>query len=316
VPRPHPREFRDDVVRVARNRDDGVTIEQIATDFGVNPMTLTKWMRQADVDPEYLTEGVDAETAGEHTNQIPSQEDSPWEDRGDADQVIQEPFAPVDLSRRMVPRAADAMFADRLNDLLAWNPYSTEDFAEALRDEGVIMAAEIAAQLLAGKGGLPPDSVIDAIARVFDVEPEYFMGSALPEPVKEPPAARSDLVIDRYTTSEGQHDGRPATEPAHTGSSELAITLREFGRMIQALSVGADRYLAHPQADTALTAALTRAIAALGLQLGRAQGERLLITRALLEEVVLAWARTGPSDGASRVDFLWAAELLGKGSSR
>jgi transposase len=34
----------------ARNRDDGVTIEQIATDFGVHPMTLTKWMRQADVD--------------------------------------------------------------------------------------------------------------------------------------------------------------------------------------------------------------------------------------------------------------------------
>ena len=50
MPRPYPREFRDDVVRVARNRDDGVTIEQIAADFGVHPMTLWKWMRQADVD--------------------------------------------------------------------------------------------------------------------------------------------------------------------------------------------------------------------------------------------------------------------------
>ena len=50
MPRPYPREFRDDVVRVARNRDDGVTIEQIATDFGVHPMTLTKWLRQADFD--------------------------------------------------------------------------------------------------------------------------------------------------------------------------------------------------------------------------------------------------------------------------
>jgi transposase len=37
-------------VRVARNRDDGVTLEQIATDFGVHPMTLSKWMRQADID--------------------------------------------------------------------------------------------------------------------------------------------------------------------------------------------------------------------------------------------------------------------------
>jgi transposase len=50
VPRPYPREFRDDVVRVARNRDDGVTVEQVATDFGVHPMTLTKWLRQADID--------------------------------------------------------------------------------------------------------------------------------------------------------------------------------------------------------------------------------------------------------------------------
>jgi transposase len=50
VPRPYPREFRDDVVRVARDREDGVTIEQIATDFGVHPMTLTKWMRQAAID--------------------------------------------------------------------------------------------------------------------------------------------------------------------------------------------------------------------------------------------------------------------------
>jgi transposase len=50
VPRPYPREFRDDVVRVARDRDDGVTIEQVAADFGVHPMTLMKWLRQADID--------------------------------------------------------------------------------------------------------------------------------------------------------------------------------------------------------------------------------------------------------------------------
>ena len=63
MPRPYPREFRDDVVRVARNREDGVTIEQIAADFGIHPMTLSKWMRQADVDdgapswPNSMTNG-------------------------------------------------------------------------------------------------------------------------------------------------------------------------------------------------------------------------------------------------------------------
>jgi transposase len=48
VPKPYPQEFRDDVVRVARDRDPGVTVEQIAKDFGVHPMTLFKWLRQAD----------------------------------------------------------------------------------------------------------------------------------------------------------------------------------------------------------------------------------------------------------------------------
>ncbi len=43
--RPYPKEFRDDVLRVVRNREDGVTIEQIAAaGFGGHPMTLSKWL--------------------------------------------------------------------------------------------------------------------------------------------------------------------------------------------------------------------------------------------------------------------------------
>jgi len=50
VPKPYPSEFRDDVVKVARRRPDGTTLEQIAHDFGIHPMTLSKWLRQAAVD--------------------------------------------------------------------------------------------------------------------------------------------------------------------------------------------------------------------------------------------------------------------------
>ncbi|VFA92640.1 Transposase and inactivated derivatives [Nocardia farcinica] len=50
MPKPYPQEFREAVVRVARHREDGVTLEQIAADFGVHPGTLSKWMRQAEVD--------------------------------------------------------------------------------------------------------------------------------------------------------------------------------------------------------------------------------------------------------------------------
>lgn len=47
MPKPYPQEFRDDVVRVARAREAGVTLAQIAKDFGVHEMTLNTWMRQA-----------------------------------------------------------------------------------------------------------------------------------------------------------------------------------------------------------------------------------------------------------------------------
>lgn len=48
--KPYPQEFRDDVVRVARQRPDGVTLDQIAADFGIHRMTLSGWMKKAAID--------------------------------------------------------------------------------------------------------------------------------------------------------------------------------------------------------------------------------------------------------------------------
>ena len=50
MPKPYPQEFRDDVVRVARSRGQGVTLAQVAKDFGVHEMTLHTWMRKADIE--------------------------------------------------------------------------------------------------------------------------------------------------------------------------------------------------------------------------------------------------------------------------
>ena len=62
MPAPYPQEFREDVVRVARSREDGITIAQIAKDFGVHEMTLHKWIRQADID-DGVTSGVSSAEA-------------------------------------------------------------------------------------------------------------------------------------------------------------------------------------------------------------------------------------------------------------
>ena len=50
MPKPFPKGFRDDVVRVARDREPGQTIKQIAAAFGIAESCLRNWLRQADVE--------------------------------------------------------------------------------------------------------------------------------------------------------------------------------------------------------------------------------------------------------------------------
>jgi len=48
MPKPNPKEFREDVVAVARRRPPGTT--QIAADFGISDSCLANWMAVADAD--------------------------------------------------------------------------------------------------------------------------------------------------------------------------------------------------------------------------------------------------------------------------
>lgn len=50
MPPAYPREFREDVIRVARSRGPGVRIKDIAADFGISESCLQNWLRQADRD--------------------------------------------------------------------------------------------------------------------------------------------------------------------------------------------------------------------------------------------------------------------------
>ena len=48
MPRAHPREFRDDVVAVARKGE--APIAEIAKDFGISESCLRNWLLRADVE--------------------------------------------------------------------------------------------------------------------------------------------------------------------------------------------------------------------------------------------------------------------------
>ena len=55
----YPKEFRDDVVRVARKREG--TLSQIAKDFGICEGTLSNWLKRADVEDGHRPGLTDAD---------------------------------------------------------------------------------------------------------------------------------------------------------------------------------------------------------------------------------------------------------------
>lgn len=79
MPRAYPKEFRDDVVRVAQQREEGVTVKQVAKDFGVSESCLTNWLTQADRDA-----GVKAGPGREELGglRMPSAGSGCWSKRG------------------------------------------------------------------------------------------------------------------------------------------------------------------------------------------------------------------------------------------
>ena len=50
MPRPYPKEFREDVIRVARNREPDTRLKDVATDFGISESCLIGWLKRADVE--------------------------------------------------------------------------------------------------------------------------------------------------------------------------------------------------------------------------------------------------------------------------
>ena len=62
MPKPFPKEFRDDVVAVARRGDS--PLKQVAIDFGISESCLHGWMKKADVE-DGVRSGVTAAESAE-----------------------------------------------------------------------------------------------------------------------------------------------------------------------------------------------------------------------------------------------------------
>jgi transposase-like protein len=65
MPKAFPKEFKEDVLRVARNRGPDTSLEQIAKDFGISSSCLQRWIKQEAVD-EGREVGVSTDQAAEN----------------------------------------------------------------------------------------------------------------------------------------------------------------------------------------------------------------------------------------------------------
>jgi transposase len=61
VPRPHPKEFRDDVVAVARRGD--APVAEVAKDFGISESCLRNWLHRAEVEDGHRPDASVVESA-------------------------------------------------------------------------------------------------------------------------------------------------------------------------------------------------------------------------------------------------------------
>ena len=62
MPKPYPREFRDDVVAVARRGE--TPLKQVAKDFGISESCLHRWLKLADIE-DGTRRGVTREESAE-----------------------------------------------------------------------------------------------------------------------------------------------------------------------------------------------------------------------------------------------------------
>ncbi len=63
MPKPYPREFREDVVAVARSREPDVPLRQVAEDFGISETCLQNWLRKAEIESGARPGTTQAESA-------------------------------------------------------------------------------------------------------------------------------------------------------------------------------------------------------------------------------------------------------------
>ena len=181
-------------------------------------------------------------------------------------------------------KATGSLFAARLNKVFDsnlgtnGNPYTSEEVAAALQEEGFHVSGTLIERLRSGHGDPPSEKTIDALAYFFNVDAEYFsagdhsamVGETIGADVaRRPPAA-------------------PAVQPAPPPDDKIEISVFELGRTVKALSETISGLLEHTDGHDQIAMNLLESLAEVGDVIA-APGDRRLIERQLLHRLVTEW---------------------------
>jgi hypothetical protein len=261
-----------------RDNPSAATMATLAKFFGVDPAYFT--------DDEYadrLDEELKAlSRVREHRVRLPSADPSSSTQSHGKHRVVDD--APTADTVAFL-RLDITTLADRLNKLFDTTlkpsgvPYSSEEVASALQEDGLPIPASLISRLRSGTGELPGRPTLEAIAFFFDVSPDCFTEDS-----------HSQGAHDLLVTSEAR-SGHSSAHSSARGTDVASSRMRfdDIGRCVSGLAESSIRYLDAQPPDLDRARRLMALASDLGIFVSRSDGEFVDVPRSLRSALSETW---------------------------
>jgi hypothetical protein len=214
-------------------------------------------------------------------------------------------------------------FADRLNRLFDAvhpsdrGPYSDEEVAESLQDDGILLHPNSIARLRTGVGNPPDERTTQVLAFFFNVDSDYLRhGIGLTPPVLTPHQRedrdRSERMHAEPVGATQVDQPQALLEPTRPACTDIELSTADLLRLSTGLSQAALYASRRAYADRAAICRLVLLVADVGEFLSQSLEGRARVAVRFLERVIVEWDETSPADNGTESDYRWLAELLNR----
>jgi transcriptional regulator with XRE-family HTH domain len=263
------------------NRDNpsAATMAALAKFFGVDPAYFT--------DDEYADEFDDKlkalSHAREHGVRLPSADrfgeitESHVKYRGVENDSAAAKGTPVTLDMATLANQLNTLFDTTLKP--GGIPWSSEEVASTLQEDGFPITASVIARLRSGLGELPGRPTMEGIAYFFNVSPDSFADDS------HPPETYHGSVLSEVSSGHGSA-GSPTTEP---DIASFRVRFDDIGRCVSGLAESSIHCLDAPGPDLDRVRRLMALVSGLGAFVSRSDGKFSDIPASLRVALTETW---------------------------